>query len=183
MIAKIISHGTDRDEARRAKLISGLEADRAFGVTTNQGFSDFLPAPSGFCEGHEATTAFIGNHRTELLAPRHDAEWEAFLAGLLLTLTKSVCAEVAQRAIAGGHVSRACACRTRPRGARYRNRGASVTAAIRGSRTSLPGLRIHGVGNDSVRFTSNGLTESLRWSRDGDRLHSFTEAIPLRCAT
>ena len=37
MIAKIISHGADRDEARR-RLICGLEQTAAFGVTTNQGF-------------------------------------------------------------------------------------------------------------------------------------------------
>ncbi len=37
MIAKLISHGTTRDEARR-KLIHGLEQTVAFGVTTNQTF-------------------------------------------------------------------------------------------------------------------------------------------------
>jgi len=32
-------------------------------------------------------------------------------------------------------------------------------------------VEIHSVGNDTVRFTGNGLTESFKWSRDGDRLH------------
>jgi geranyl-CoA carboxylase alpha subunit len=37
MIAKLISHGATRDEAR-GKLICALEQVEAFGVTTNQGF-------------------------------------------------------------------------------------------------------------------------------------------------
>ncbi len=46
MIAKIISHGATRDEAR-GKLIVGLEQVEAFGVTTNQGFLiDCLRHPS-----------------------------------------------------------------------------------------------------------------------------------------
>ena len=45
MIAKIISHGATRDEAR-GKLICGLEQVEAFGVTTNQAFLDRLPAAS-----------------------------------------------------------------------------------------------------------------------------------------
>ena len=85
MISKLIGHGTTRDEARR-KLIHGLEQTVAFGVTTNQAFlADCLRHPA-FAAG-EATTAFIGDHRAELLAPRQDAAWEAFLAALLLTLT------------------------------------------------------------------------------------------------
>ena len=61
MIAKVISHGATRDQAR-GRLICGLEEVEAFGVTTNQGFLiSFLRHPA-FARG-EATTAFIGNHR------------------------------------------------------------------------------------------------------------------------
>ena len=50
MIAKIISHGADRNEAR-GRLICGLEQTVAFGVTTNQGFLiDCLRHPA-FAEG------------------------------------------------------------------------------------------------------------------------------------
>ena len=71
MIAKIISHGADRNEAR-GRLICGLEQTAAFGVTTNQGFLISCLRHPGFAAG-EATTAFIGKHRDELLAPRADA--------------------------------------------------------------------------------------------------------------
>ena len=85
MIAKLISHGATRGEARR-KLISGLEQTAAFGVTTNQAFLAACLAHPEFASG-EATTAFIGRHRDELLAPRKDPASEAALAALLLYVT------------------------------------------------------------------------------------------------
>src|SRR6185503_8270310 len=85
MIAKIISHGADRHEAR-GRLICGLEQAAAFGVTTNQGFLISCLRHRGFASG-EATTAFIGQYRDELLAPRADDNAEAALAALLLYVT------------------------------------------------------------------------------------------------
>ena len=85
MIAKLIGFGATRDEARR-KLICGLEQAVAFGVTTNQAFLIACLRHPAFARG-EATTAFIGKHRGELLAPRKDAASEAALAALLLYVT------------------------------------------------------------------------------------------------
>ncbi len=85
MIAKIVSHGADRNEAR-GRLICALEQTAAFGVTTNQGFLISCLRHPGFAKG-EATTAFIGNHRDELLAPRANDKAEAALAALLLYVT------------------------------------------------------------------------------------------------
>jgi geranyl-CoA carboxylase alpha subunit len=82
MIAKIISHGTTRDEAR-SKLICALEQVEAFGVTTNQGFLISCLRHPAFARG-EATTAFIGNHRDELLAAPAGEARQAALAALLL---------------------------------------------------------------------------------------------------
>jgi geranyl-CoA carboxylase alpha subunit len=168
MIAKIISHGTTRDEAR-GQLISGLEQLAAFGVTTNQGFLISCLRHPVFAKG-EATTAFIGNHRAELLAPRQDVEWEAFLAGLLLTLTDSFAPKWR-----GGRSLAA----TFPVPVRVElDHGVHDVEIVRerdgsyqGAENTLYRVEVHGVGGDSVRFTGNGLTESLRWSRDGDRLH------------
>src|SRR6266571_3817135 len=50
-----------------------LEQTAAFGVTTNQGFLLSCLRHPGFAAG-EATTAFIGKHRSVLLAPRKDAD-------------------------------------------------------------------------------------------------------------
>ena len=85
MIAKIISHGADRNEAR-GRLICALEQTAAFGVTTNQGFLISCLRHPAFAKG-EATTAFIGNHRDELLAPRANDKADAALAALLLYVT------------------------------------------------------------------------------------------------
>src|ERR1700721_4662263 len=86
MIAKLISHGATRDEARR-QLVHGLEQAIAFGVTTNQAFLAACLRHPAFAAG-EATTAFIGKHRDQLLAPRENAEApDVALAGLLLYVT------------------------------------------------------------------------------------------------
>src|SRR5262249_10442109 len=74
MIAKVISHGATRDEAR-GKLISALEQVEAFGVTTNQGFLISCLRHPTFAKGG-ATTAFIGSHREELLASHANAARE-----------------------------------------------------------------------------------------------------------
>jgi geranyl-CoA carboxylase alpha subunit len=64
MIAKIISHGATRDEARR-KLIVGLDDTVALGVTTNQAFLSRCLSSESFARG-EATTAFIGDNLQSL---------------------------------------------------------------------------------------------------------------------
>src|SRR3979411_569458 len=78
MIAKLISHGGTRDEARR-KLIHGLEQTAAFGVTTNQAFLAACLRHPAFAAG-EATTAFIGQHRDEVVARHRDETSDAALA-------------------------------------------------------------------------------------------------------
>ncbi|MGZ8768709.1 acetyl/propionyl/methylcrotonyl-CoA carboxylase subunit alpha [Aeromicrobium sp.] len=50
MLAKIIVHGTDRDDARTA-LISALDETAVFGVTTNTGFLRRLVASDEFADG------------------------------------------------------------------------------------------------------------------------------------
>ena len=113
MIAKIISHGSTRDEAR-GKLICGLEQTAAFGVTTNQGFLISCLRHPAFARG-EATTAFIGRHREQLLARRTDAASEAALAAVLALRHRSLCPTVAERTDAGGKLSGSCPRRTRSR--------------------------------------------------------------------
>src|SRR5438445_5164499 len=84
MIAKIISHGRDRNEAR-GKLICALEQTVALGVTTNQAFLMTCLRHPAFAAG-EATTAFIAKHRDELQAHK-DAATETALVALLLYVT------------------------------------------------------------------------------------------------
>ncbi len=83
MIAKIIAHGSSRNEARR-KLIEVLKRTTLFGVATNKNFLiDALERPA-FAKG-EATTAFIEEafSSEDLAAPKLDAE-DAACAVVLL---------------------------------------------------------------------------------------------------
>jgi len=84
MIAKLISHGAAREEAR-GKLICALEQAVAFGVTTNQAFLAACLRHPVFARG-QATTAFIEQNRTELLAAR-DVAPDVALAAVLLHVT------------------------------------------------------------------------------------------------
>ena len=83
MIAKFISHGSHREDARRC-LIRGLEDTVALGVTTNQVFLTRCLAHPVFAAGG-ATTAFIAQQQAELLQPDVPALQRASaLAALLL---------------------------------------------------------------------------------------------------
>jgi geranyl-CoA carboxylase alpha subunit len=82
MIAKIISHGATRDEARR-RLTAGLMQMTALGVTTNQSFlARGLDHPA-FVAG-QATTAFIDEHSAELLGVKTGDGLHAAVAALLV---------------------------------------------------------------------------------------------------
>jgi geranyl-CoA carboxylase alpha subunit len=168
MIAKIISHGATRDEAR-GKLICGLEQTAAFGVTTNQGFLISCLRHPGFAAG-EATTAFIGSHRDQLLAPRKDAAAEAELAALLLYVTdpfaptwkpgRSLAAAfpVPVRVELDGAVHEIEIVRERD-------------GSYRGLENTPYRIEVHAVDGDTIRFSRDGLAESVKFLRDRDRLY------------
>lgn len=83
MLAKIITHGETRDEARR-KLVDALKTTAIFGPTTNKAFLiDALEKPD-FADG-AATTAFISDNFTDndLAAPAFTNEIAACAAVLL----------------------------------------------------------------------------------------------------
>jgi geranyl-CoA carboxylase alpha subunit len=169
MIAKIISHGADRNEAR-GRLICGLEQTAAFGVTTNQGFLISCLRHPGFAKG-EATTAFIGNHRDELLASRANEKAEAALATLLLYVTnphtppwrggRSLAATFPLTArIDFGHGVHEVDI--------VRNRDGSYLANLDGGEQRF---EIDELAPDAIRFRADGMMESARFLRDGDRLY------------
>jgi geranyl-CoA carboxylase alpha subunit len=88
MMAKLVSHGSSRDEARR-KLASALGDAVALGPKTNQTFLARCLDHPEFAAGR-ATTAFVQRHRDELL--RRDPEASArarTLATVLLYATAS----------------------------------------------------------------------------------------------
>jgi geranyl-CoA carboxylase alpha subunit len=169
MIAKIISHGPDRNEAR-GRLICGLEQTAAFGVTTNHGFLLSCLRHPDFARG-EATTAFIANHRDELLAPRANENAEAALAALLLYVTNPH----APPWRSGRSLAATFPLTTRidlGRGVHeveiVRQRDGGYEANIEGGEQRFD---IDELGRDTIRFRTEGVMESTRFLRDGDRLY------------
>jgi geranyl-CoA carboxylase alpha subunit len=179
MIAKIISHGADRNEAR-GRLICGLEQTAAFGVTTNQGFLISCLRHPGFAKG-EATTAFIGNHRDELLAPRANANAnaDAALATLLLYVTnphappwrngRSLAATfpLTMRIDLGHGVQEVDI---------VRGRDGGYVAVVDNSQRHF---EIDELGSDTIRFRTDGMMESARFLRDGDRLYVLHRGVTM----
>jgi geranyl-CoA carboxylase alpha subunit len=170
MIAKLVSHGATRDEARR-KLIHGLEGTIAFGVTTNQAFLAACLRHPGFAAG-EATTAFIGKHRDDLLAPRQDDQApDIAVAGLLLYVTDPDARPWRQgRSLAA----------TFPIPARVevhhgihdleivRGRDGDYVADVNGREHRF---EIEELGCDTIRFRIDGVMEQARFLRDRARLY------------
>jgi len=171
MIAKIISHGDDRNEAR-GRLICALEQTAAFGVTTNQGFLISCLRHPGFANG-EATTAFIGKHRDELLAPRAKDKAEAALAALLFYVTdprappwrggRSLAATfpLTMRIDLGQGVHEVDI---------VRERDGSYVASLEGGERRF---EIDEFGPGAIRFRTDGMMESAKFLRDGDRLYAL----------
>jgi geranyl-CoA carboxylase alpha subunit len=176
MIAKIISHGASRDEAR-GRLICALEQTVAFGVTTNQAFLMSCLRHPVFSRG-EATTAFIGEHRRELLAQMGSAD-EA-LAALLLHVShpkarpwrngRSLAATFAvpMRIEIGGAAREVEI-------SREREGGYLVNA---GGSQHQHRFEIEDLNDEAIRFRVNGVTESVKFHRDGDRLHFLHRGLP-----
>jgi geranyl-CoA carboxylase alpha subunit len=177
MIAKIISHGADRHEAR-GRLICGLEQTAAFGVTTNQGFLTSCLRHPGFAAG-EATTAFIGNHRDELLASHADVNAAAALAALLLYVTnphappwrsgRSLAATfpLTMRIDLGYGAQEVDIVRERD--------GGYVANLDGGERR----FEIDQFGRDGIRFRTDGMMESARFLRNGDRLYVLHRGVTM----
>lgn len=82
LIAKVIAHGSSREDARR-KLINALKETSLFGLTTNKSVLIDALSHVEFAKG-EATTTFIGeNFGTAALAAEPNAKTEAAIAAVL----------------------------------------------------------------------------------------------------
>jgi geranyl-CoA carboxylase alpha subunit len=87
MLAKLIAHGRDRDEARR-RLVRALGDTVLLGLPNNKQFlADILQHPA-FARG-EATTRFLEHHLPDLLRREPDARMWAVAAALWCTLGRT----------------------------------------------------------------------------------------------
>jgi 3-methylcrotonyl-CoA carboxylase alpha subunit len=78
MIAKLITWGSDRDEAAR-RMQEALAETEILGVTTNLAFLERVVKHPAFLAG-DTDTAFIERHRADLLPPPGAAPVEALVA-------------------------------------------------------------------------------------------------------
>jgi geranyl-CoA carboxylase alpha subunit len=177
MIAKIVSHGTTREEARR-KLIAGLQDTVALGVTTNQVFLTRCLQHPVFAQGG-ATTAFIGQHQSALL--QHGEADEQLASALAAVLLLETSAGARQRGT-GRHLSN-----TLPMALRYevdgRQQATTLTdlgahryqVVVDGQRHEL---EIVELSNHKVRFVCDGVMESAAYLREGSRLRFSWRGVP-----
>ena len=170
MIAKFISHGATREEARR-KLIVGLQDTVALGIKTNQAFLTRCLQHPVFAQG-DATTAFIGQHQSALLQREPAAEECAAALAAVLLLETSLGAR--QRG-AGRRLSHSL-----PTALRYEIDGTrqvaslidlgphrhEVTLDVRRHELEVVELASH-----RVCFICDGVMDSASYIRDGARLH------------
>ena len=174
MIAKIISHGTDREKAR-GRLICALEQVVAFGVATNQAFLMSCLRHPEFANG-EATTAFIPTHREGLLV-RKDTPTETALAALLLYVSnphappwrggRSLTATfpVPMRIEMDRTVRELEIVREREGG------------YVVGANGSQHRFDIDAVDSGTIRFQHNGIVESAKYEREGDRSYFLYRGV------
>jgi geranyl-CoA carboxylase alpha subunit len=147
-------------------------------VTTNQAFLMSCLRHPGFARG-EVTTAFIGAHRDELLAPRADAAFDTALAGLLLYVTSprapawrsgrslSATFPLPAKIEIAGHAHELDV---------TRERDGSYTVITDGRQDKF---EIEQLDPDSIRFRHDGVMDSVKFLRDGDRLYLQHRGIPL----
>jgi geranyl-CoA carboxylase alpha subunit len=177
MIAKIIAFGATREQAR-SRLICGLEQIAAFGLTTNQAFLMSCLRQPAFASG-EATTAFVEKYRETLLEPRKPTSSEVALAALLLYVTNPHAPPWRDgRTLAATFLMPA---RIEVDGNIHdleivRERDGSYVASLAGTDHRF---ELDELGRDTVRFRTNGLTQSAKFFRERDRLLILHRGITL----
>jgi geranyl-CoA carboxylase alpha subunit len=167
MIAKLISHGATREEAR-SRLICALEQTVAFGLTTNQAFLLACLRHPAFGQG-QATTAFIEQHRADLLATK-DMSLHVALAAMLLYATDPH---------AGSWQTGRTLAATFPIPFRLEMEGRvhdlEVLRERDGGYVISDGaehrFEIDELRDEVIRFRRNGMMESARFFRDRDHLY------------
>ncbi len=175
MMAKVISHGRDRDEARR-KLIMALEDMVALGVVTNQQFLARCLAHPTFAGG-QATTAFVDNHQDELLTTDEATEQRVDAVGAALLFATH------QR-----HADAVTLTHRLPVLVRFERRGSlRMVELVDHGRDSYTvtvdeqafAIRLLEHDPDFVRFSVDGLVQRAEIHRDGDVLHFQYHGMPV----
>ncbi len=176
MIAKLVAHGSSRSEALR-KLQRGLQQAVALGVATNQAFLQQCVAHPVFAQGG-ATTAFIGDHQAELLAPL-GADGDALqrrrtaaLAALLLHHSAGPASPATVLAHRLPTLQRFMLDGVAVQGALVQDGPLSFSSRLHGEDSQLQVVAHHDSdGGGRARVLVDGLAETVAWQRDGANLY------------
>ena len=165
MLAKVIAHGRNREEARR-RLLRGLEDTVLLGLPNNRGFLLDVLRHSAFADG-TATTAFIGRHFPVLLRPEPDGTARALAAVLLYrrSAQDQVGWRSASPVVAGIDLrfgEEKCLCRVAPGDAGYQ-------VAVGTDETVE--MELLGVEAGRVRFRCAGVVQWANFAFECDDLH------------
>jgi geranyl-CoA carboxylase alpha subunit len=175
MIAKLVSHGATREEAR-AGLICALEQTIALGVTTNQAFLMSCLRHPAFARG-EATTAFIERYRVELQA-KEPSGTDVALAGLLFHVSSPYAPSWrGERTLAANF---AIPARLELDGGVHgfdliREREGGYIVVIDGAEYRF---EIEEVGDGEVRFRADGVMQRVKFLRAHGHLYFQHRGIP-----
>jgi geranyl-CoA carboxylase alpha subunit len=174
MMAKFISHGENREQARR-QLLHGLQDAVCLGVTSNQAFLAACLAHPVFAAG-EATTGFIGQH-AEVWWQTPEATRErvqALAAVVLIETAEGVHWQAHQRRM------------HHPLPIPVRLQAGDDTHSLSLRHLGERHYQVNGVGEPisvklldvqatELRFACNGVQASATWVRDGDQLWLHAE--------
>ena len=169
MIAKLVAHGSNREEALR-KLLSGLQDVVALGVKTNQLFLSRCLAHPVFIDGG-ATTAFITQNQNTLLQEDVDVQSVAVaLSAALLVETASGAKAPGQ----GRRLTHSLAIHVKfeinatVRDVALTHQGQQRYLASSEGRTF--DVNLIKIGSDNARFIVDGRMESVVFTVQGTRL-------------
>ncbi len=173
MIAKLVAHGRDRDEALR-RLRLGLADAVALGIVTNQAFLLRCLDHRVFVAGG-ATTAFVDDYRDALLPAEEAAALDAAaIAAVLLRASDPAADAVRQPAGARALALRwpvplYLACQGNPLTGSLQVLNDGRSGVRLGQTEHLIDLRAVGAGHAEIVI--DGVDSGTRWRRDGDTLH------------
>jgi len=169
MIAKLVAHGGNREEALR-KLLGGLQDVVALGVKTNQLFLSRCLAHPVFIDGR-ATTAFIAQNQNTLLQEDVDVQSTAVaLSAALLVETASGAKAPGQ----GRRLTHSLAIHVKFEinakvcDVALTHQGQHRYLALSEGRTF--DVNLIKIGSDNARFIVDGLMESVVFTVQGTRL-------------
>lgn len=151
MVAKLISHAPNREEARH-KLLAGVKGSVLLGIASNRAFLVAALAHPQFVDGL-ATTDFIGSHGDELMRQEPDPD-AAIVAAALLRIPEN------------GRLDALCA--RFPVPVRYRIGDAVSDATVSAEPQNVLNVS-HGRRRCRVRFGRSGQGVQLDLSFDGQQ--------------